>query len=164
MNKIIMAAKASNNIIGKNNELAWHLPADLKFFKQTTKGHTLIMGRKTFESLSNPLPHRDSWIVTRNKNYHREGITVFHSLESALKAAEEKDLNTIFILGGGEIYRQSMNIADSMIITEVHHEFDGDTYFPEIDLKDWKEVSREEHKADEKNKYDYAFVKYERKS
>lgn len=157
-----MAAKASNNIIGKDNKLVWHLPADLKFFKQTTKGHTLIMGRKTFESLANPLPHRDSWVVTRNKNYHCAGATVFHSLESALKTADEKGLKTIFLLGGGEIYRQSMDIADKMIITEVHHEFEGDTYFPPIDPAIWKEVSREEHKADDKNKYDFAFVQYER--
>lgn len=158
-----MAAKASNNIIGKDNTLVWHLPADLKFFKQTTKGHTLIMGRKTFESLANPLPHRDSWIVTRNKKYQCTGATVFHSLASALRTAEEKGLETIFLLGGGEIYKQSMDIADRMIITEVHHEFEGDTYFPPIDPAIWKEVSREEHKADEKNKYDFAFVQYERR-
>ncbi len=164
MIKIIMAAKASNNIIGKDNTLVWHLPADLKFFKQTTKGHTLIMGRKTFESLANPLPHRDSWVVTRNKDYQREGITVFHSLENAIKAGEQKGLDSVFILGGGEIYRQSMDIADKLIITEVHHEFEGDTYFPEIDPQQWVEVSREEHKADEKNKYDFAFVQYRRKS
>lgn len=164
MMKIIMAAKARNNVIGKDNDLVWHLPADLKYFKQTTKGHTLIMGRKTFESLGNPLPHRDSWIVTRNKNYAHEGITVFNSLESAIKKAETKGLETIFILGGGDIYKQSMDIADKLFITEVHAEFDGDTFFPEIDEKIWKEVSREEHKADEKNRYDYAFVKYLRKS
>ncbi len=163
MIKIIMVAKASNNVIGKNNNLVWHLPADLKFFKATTKGHTLIMGRKTFESLANPLPQRDSWIVTRNKDYRCEGATVFHSLESALAAGKKKGLETVFILGGGEIYRQSMELADKMIITEVHHNFDGDTYFPEIAKEIWQEVSREEHKADEKNKYDYAFVRYERR-
>jgi dihydrofolate reductase len=164
MNKIIMAAKASNNIIGKDNNLVWHLPADLKFFKQTTKGHTLIMGRKTFESLANPLPQRDSWIITRNKDYQRAGITVFNSLESAIEAGVQKGLESIFILGGGEIYRQSMDLANRLIITEVHHEFEGDTYFPEIDPETWGEVSREEHTADEKNKYDFAFVQYERKS
>jgi dihydrofolate reductase len=164
MIKIIMAAKASNNIIGKNNNLVWHLPADLKFFKQTTKGHTLIMGRKTFESLANPLPNRQSWVITRNKEYQKEGITVFHSLESALQAGEKQGLETIFILGGGEIYKQSMGLADKMIITEVHHEFEGDTYFPEIDPKVWREVAREEHESDEKNKYNFAFVEYERKS
>lgn len=158
-----MAAKAKNNIIGKDNDLIWHLPADLKFFKKTTKGHTLIMGRKTFESLANPLPHRDSWVVTRNKSYHAEGITVFHSLESAIKEGEQKGLDTVFILGGGEIYRQSMLLADKMIITEVHDNFEGDTIFPEIDLAVWKETSREEHTADEKNKYDYAFVEYLRR-
>ncbi len=158
-----MAARAKNNVIGKDNDLVWHLPADLKFFKQTTRGHTMIMGRKTFESLGNPLPHRDSWIVTRNKDYKAEGITPFHSLHEAIKAAEEKGLETVFILGGGEIYRQSMKIADKLIITEVHENFEGDTFFPEIDLQIWKEVSREEHRADEKNKYDFAFVIYNRK-
>lgn len=163
MKKIIMAAKATNNVIGKDNDLIWHLPADLKFFKQTTKGHTLIMGRKTFESLANPLPHRDSWVVTRNKDYKAEGITVFQSIDSAIEAGELKGLETVFILGGGEIYRQSMDIADKLIITEVHESFEGDTVFPEIDLDIWEEVSREEHKADEKNKYDFAFVAYLRR-
>jgi len=163
MIKIIMAAKAKNNVIGKDNDLIWHLPADLKFFKQTTKGHTLIMGRKTFESLANPLPHRDSWIVTRNRDYSADGITTFLSIKSAIRAAEQKGLETVFILGGGEIYRQSMDLADKLIITEVHENFEGDTFFPEIDQSIWKEVSREEHKADEKNKYDFAFVEYLRK-
>lgn len=163
MIKIIMAAKASNNVIGKDNDLVWHLPADLRFFKRTTRGHTLIMGRKTFESLSNPLPERDSWVITRNKNYESADADVFHSLESAIESAEKKGLQTVFILGGGEIYRQSMTLADRLIITEVHHDFDGDTYFPEIDPEIWQEVSREEHSADEKNKYDYAFVQYERR-
>ncbi len=162
MIKIIMAAIANNNIIGKNNDLVWHLPADFKFFKQTTKGHTLIMGRKTFESLDNPLPHRDSLIVTRNKAYTSDGITVFHSLESALDYAEKKGLESVFILGGGEIYKQSMVLADKLIITEVHEDFEGDTYFPEIDDNLWMEVSREERNADEKNKHGFAFVVYER--
>lgn len=158
-----MAARARNNVIGKDNDLIWHLPADLKFFKQTTKGHTLIMGRKTFESLANPLPHRDSWVITRNESYSAQGITVFHSLESAIVEGENKGLETVFILGGGEIYRQSMSLADKLIITEVHEDFEGDTIFPEIDEKTWKEVSREEHKADERNKHDYAFVEYLRR-
>ena len=159
-----MAAKAKNNVIGKDNDLVWHLPADFKFFKQTTKGHTLIMGRKTFESLGNPLPHRDSWIITRNTTYSAEGITTFHSLESAIKAGEECGLETVFILGGGEVYRQSMDIADKLIITEVHEDFEGDTVFPEIDPDIWIEISREEHKADERNIHDFAFVEYIRKS
>lgn len=163
MIKIIMAAKALNNVIGKDNDLIWHLPADLKFFKKTTLGHTLIMGRKTFESLGNPLPQRESWIITRNKNYIASGVTTFNSLDSALERAEKKGLESVFILGGGEIYSQSINIADKLIITEVHEEFDGDTYFPEIDMNVWEETQREEHKADEKNKFNFAFVQYERK-
>lgn len=164
MIKIIMAAIAKNNVIGKNNNLIWRLPADFRFFKKTTIGHTLIMGRKTFESLDNPLPHRDSLVVTRNKDYTSDSITVFHSLGSALEYCEKKKLEKVFILGGGEIYSQSMDIADKMIITEVHEEFEGDTHFPDIDKDTWKEISREEHKADEKNKYDFAFVEYVRKS
>lgn len=163
MIKIIMAAKALNDVIGKDNDLIWHLPADLKFFKQTTLGHTLIMGRKTFESLGNPLPKRDSWIITRNKNYIADGVTTFQSLDSAIEHAEKIGLDTVFILGGGEIYSQSMDIADKLFITEVHEEFDGDTWFPEINMNDWEETQREEHKADEKNKYNFAFVQYERK-
>lgn len=159
-----MAAIAKNNVIGKDNNLIWHLPADLKYFKNTTKGHTLIMGRKTYESLGNPLPHRDSLVVTRNKDYSSDGITVFHSLENAIEYSEKKGLEKVFILGGGEIYLQSMDIAKKLIITEVHDEFDGDTYFPKIDKVIWKEVRREEHKADEKNKYDFAFVEYLRKN
>lgn len=159
-----MAAKAKNNVIGKDNDLVWHLPADFKFFKQTTMGHTLIMGRKTFESLGNPLPNRNSWVVTRNEDYFAEGITTFHDLDGAIKAAENSGLQTVFILGGGEIYRQSMDIADKLILTEIEEEFEGDTYFPDVDKNVWKEISREEHNADVKNKYDFAFVQYERKN
>jgi dihydrofolate reductase len=162
MKKIIMAAVSRNNVIGKDNDLVWHLPADLKFFKQTTLGHTLIMGRKTFESLANPLPKRETWVITKNKNYSYEGVTIFHSLQEALSEAEKKGLESIFILGGGEIYRQAMPLADNMIITEVHAEFEGDTRFPEIDKKIWREVKREDHQADEKNFCDYSFVEYER--
>jgi len=158
-----MAAVSRNNVIGKDNDLVWHLPADLKFFKQTTLGHTLIMGRKTLESLANPLPKRETWVVTRNENYSYEGVSVFHSLESAITKAEQIGLESIFILGGGEIYRQAISIADKLIITEVHAEFEGDTRFPEITPNTWKEVKREDHKADEKNFCDYSFVEYERR-
>ncbi|MDZ7606128.1 MAG: dihydrofolate reductase [Cyclobacteriaceae bacterium] len=163
MKKIIMAAVSRNNVIGKDNDLVWHLPADLKFFKQTTLGQTLIMGRKTLESLANPLPKRETWVVTRNKNYSCEGATVFHSLESAISAGEHKALESVFILGGGDIYRQAIGLADKLIITEVHAEFEGDTRFPEINPDIWKEVKREDHKADEKNFCDYSFVEYERR-
>lgn len=158
-----MAAVASNNVIGKDNDLVWHLPADLKFFKQTTLGHTLIMGRKTLESLANPLPKRQTWVVTRNENYSYEGVKVFHSLEKAIAAADKEGLESVFILGGGDIYRQAMHLADTLIITKVHAEFDGDTRFPDIDPSIWVEVKREDHKADEKNNYDYSFLEYRRK-
>ena len=163
MIKIIMAAVARNRVIGKDNQLVWHLPADLKFFKQTTLGHTLIMGRKTLESLSNPLPKRDTWVVTTNRDYQCAGVTIFHSLDFALEAAQQKGLDKVFILGGGEIYRQAIKLADKLIITEVHADFEGDTLFPVIDQQIWQETKREDHPADDKNLYSYSFVEYETK-
>ena len=156
----IMAAVAGNGVIGKDNDLAWHLPADLRHFKRTTTGHYIIMGRKTFESLGKPLPNRTNIIVTRNPDYRQEGAIVAHSLQAALDLAERGDQEKVFILGGGEIYRQAMSLADYMYITEVHAEFEGDTFFPEIDMSVWKEVRREDHPADEKNAYAYSFVEY----
>jgi dihydrofolate reductase len=160
MIRAIMAAVADNSVIGKDNDLAWHLPADLRHFKKTTSGHYIVMGRKTFESLGKPLPNRTSIIITRNPDYRQEGAVVVYSLEAALGLAEKNGQEKVFILGGGEIYRQAMSVADHMYITEVHGSFEGDTFFPEIDKSVWKEVHREDYPADEKNKYPYSFVEY----
>jgi len=157
----LMAAIADNNALGKDNQLIWHLPGDLKRFKKTTLNHAVIMGRKTFESLGRPLPKRINIIITRDKNYKVEGGVTVNSLKEALKAATEKDENP-FILGGAEIYKQAMPFADKLDLTFVHHKFDADVFFPEIDKTIWKETSREYFKADEKNKYDYSFVTFER--
>jgi dihydrofolate reductase len=157
----IIAAIADNNALGKDNQLIWHLPADLKRFKQVTLNHHIIMGRKTFESLGKPLPNRTSIIITRNKNYKVAGCIVVNSLEEALKAAE-KDENP-YILGGAEIYKQAIEIADKLDITFVHHNFEADAFFPKIDTTIWKETSRQDFKADDKNKYDYSFVSFEKK-
>jgi dihydrofolate reductase len=157
----IMAAIAANNALGKNNQLIWHLPADLKRFKKTTLNHAVIMGRKTYESLGKPLPNRINIVITRDKNYKVEGCVIVNSLKEALKAAAEVDENP-FILGGAEIYKQAMPFADKLDITFVHHQFEADVYFPEIDKTIWKETSRENFKADENNKYDYSFVTFER--
>jgi len=157
----IMAAIAANNALGKDNQLIWHLPADLKRFKKTTLNHAVIMGRKTYESLGKPLPNRTNILITRDKNYKAEGCLVVNSVKEALKAAAEVDENP-FILGGAEIYKQAMPFADKLDITFVHHQFEADVFFPKIDKKIWKETSRENFKADEKNKFDYSFVTFER--
>ena len=156
-----MAAIAANNALGKDNQLIWYLPADLKRFKKTTLNHAVIMGRKTYESLGKPLPNRTNIIITRDKNYKVEGCVVVNSLKEALKAAAEVDENP-FILGGAEIYKQAMPFTDKLDITFIHHQFEADVFFPEIDKAIWKETSREDFKADENNKYNYSFVTFER--
>ena len=157
----IIAAIAANNALGKDNQLIWHLPADLKRFKKTTLNHAVIMGRKTYESLGKPLPNRTNILITRDKNYKAEGCLVVNSVKEALKAAAEVDENP-FILGGAEIYKQAMPFTDKLDITFVHHQFEADVFFPEIDKTIWKETSLENFKADENNKYDYSFVTFER--
>jgi len=154
----IIAAIAENNALGKDNQLIWHLPADLKRFKKVTLGHHIIMGRKTFDSLGKPLPHRTTIIITRNKNYFQKGCIVVHSLKDALEAAKSDE--NPYILGGAEIYKQALEIADKLDLTFVHHQFDADAFFPEIDQSVWKESSREDCEADEKNNYNYSFVTY----
>ena len=158
----LAAAKSDNNVIGDNNQLMWHLSDDLRRFKLLTSGHPVIMGRVTFDSVGKPLPNRTNIVITRNKDWTSEGVEVAHSLKKAIDRAKEIDTE-IFIIGGGKIYEQSMDVADAIEVTEVHHTFEGDTLFPEIDLNVWKEVSRENHKKDERNEYDYSFVRYEKK-
>lgn len=160
MIKIIIAAKSDNNVIGKNNDLVWHMPADLKFFMNKTKGHYVIMGRKTFESLGKPLPGRPTIIVTRKKDYQAEGCWVVNTIPKAFEIADEQQQEDVFILGGAQIYEKTMDLADKMFITEIKSTFEGDAFFPEIDFNYWKEVARYEHSPDDKNKYPYAFVEY----
>ncbi len=159
----IIAAIGQNNELGKNNDLIWHLPADLKRFKKVTTGHHILMGRNTFESIGKPLPNRTTIIITRNDNYFKDGCLIASSIENALELANNED--AIFIIGGAQIYKQTMslNLADRLDITIVHASFEADVFFPEIDPNLWIEVSRENFKADEKNKFDYSFVSYERK-
>jgi dihydrofolate reductase len=156
----IIAAIANNNALGLNNKLIWNLPEDLKRFKRVTTGHHVIMGRKTFESLDKPLPNRTTIIITRNKNYKANNCVIVNSLDEALENAKQ-DKNP-YILGGAEIYKLAMPIANKLDLTIVHHEFKADAFFPEIDTSIWKEKSRENFKADEMNKYDYSFVSYEK--
>jgi dihydrofolate reductase len=154
----IIAAIAENNALGKDNQLLWHLPDDFKRFKNITSGSYIIMGRKTFESFPKPLPNRTHVIISRQKEYHFADCTVVNSLEEAIKACPENE--EVFIIGGGEIYRQSIEIADKIDITRVHHTFEADTFFPEIDLTKWRLVFEEFHSKDEKHNFDYTFQTY----
>ena len=160
----VIAAIGANNALGKDNDLIWHLPADLKRFKKVTTGHYIVMGRNTFESIGKPLPNRTSVVITRNNDYFVDGCLIANSVENALELAKDED--EVFIIGGAQIYKYVLenNLADKIDITIVHQEFEADVFFPEIDTNTWEEVSREDFKADEKNKYDYSFVSYVRVS
>ncbi len=168
----LIAAIAKNNVIGGGNTLLWNLPTDMKHFRDTTRNHTVIMGRKTFEAIGRPLPNRKNIIITRDKTYIRHGVYMVNSLDEALKVAsleqgkefeENQDEIEIFIIGGGEIYKQAIDKANKLYITEVHQDFEGDTIFPSIDKNIWQETSRENHNADEKNNIPYSFVIYNKK-
>ncbi len=157
--KSIIVAMAKNGCIGKNNNLPWRLPADLKFFKKTTLGHPILMGRKTFESIgSKPLPGRKNIVITTQKDFTSEGVEVFHNLEDAFQAT----LEDLFIIGGANIYSQTLQKADYLYITKVHTDVDGDAYFPNINIQDWKLIQEETYLADEKNQFDMTFQLFER--
>ena len=152
---IMIAAVAENNALGKNNELVWHLPNDFKRFKSLTTGHHIIMGRKTFESFPKPLPNRTHVVITRNKNYNPEGCIVVDSIEKAIAICPENE--TSFIIGGGEIYNLGLPFADQLEITRVHHSFDADAFFPEINFNDWKEIQSEFNPIDDKHHFAYTY-------
>jgi dihydrofolate reductase len=158
----IIAAASENNALGKNNDLVWHLPDDFKRFKALTTGHHIIMGRKTFESFPKPLPNRTHIIITRQKDYSvPEGCIVVSSLEKAITACPENATN--FIIGGGEIYKQALQFADSIELTRVHAVVDADTFFPAIDENEWQLTHDEFHPADEKHEFAFTFLTYVRK-
>ncbi|WP_397445341.1 dihydrofolate reductase [Polaribacter sp. R77954] len=158
----IIAAIAKNNALGLNNDLIWHLPADLKRFKKVTTGHHILMGRNTFESIGRALPNRTTIIITRNEKYTHQGCLIANSVEQALEMAQNDD--KIFIIGGAQIYKYVIenNFADALDITLVHHEFEADVFFPEIDESVWERVEREDFIADGKNKFDYSFIRYKK--
>ncbi len=158
----IIAAVADNNIIGKKNALPWYLPADLKHFKKITMGHAIIMGQKTHDSIGKALPGRTNIILSFDENYKSEGCIVVASIEEALRIASARGEEEVFIIGGASIYKQFIGIADRLYITRIHHKFEGDVYFPEIDPKKWRVESLEEHKKDEKNPFVYDFKVYEK--
>ncbi|MFT3981588.1 MAG: dihydrofolate reductase [Ferruginibacter sp.] len=159
----LVVAAADNNAIGKNNQLLWHLPNDLKFFKNTTWAGVVIMGRKTFESVNKPLPGRLNIVVTSNKDWHFETVKTTASLEEAIALATAENFKEIFIIGGGEIYRQSMPLADIIYMTRVHTSPDADTFFPEIHPAEWELRHRDDVSKDDKHAYDYSFERWERK-
>ena len=166
MQKIIVAAKSANHVIGKDNNLPWHLPADLHFFMQTIENAFLITGRKSYESAQGEDvfgSNRQFAIITRNKCYQSRYGKIVHSLEEAVEQAEATRLEKCCILGGATIYQKAMDIADALIITEIYQQFKGDTFFPPIDLSVWEETKRKKHKKDKENPFDYAFVYYKRK-
>jgi dihydrofolate reductase len=153
----IIVAMSKNRVIGNNNELIWKLSSDLKRFKELTTGHPVVMGRKTYESIGRPLPNRRNIIITRNLEYEVDGCEVVSSLEEALLLTG----SDCFIIGGGEIYKQSLEIADKIYLTLVNKEFEGDTTFPELG-SDWATIDTKNFEADEKNEYNYSFIEYDR--
>ena len=158
----LIVAIAENRVIGNKNQLPWHLPADLKYFKSKTMGNAIAMGRKTYESIGKPLPGRRNIVVTRNKNWSAEGIFTANSLEDAIENAKNNNEDTLFIIGGAELYQQAIEFCEIIYLTEVKEKFTGDVYFPEIKSGGWKETSRVSHHPDEKNKYPYDFVVLEK--
>ena len=159
----IIVAMSKNNVIGKDNKIIWHMPEDLKRFKELTTGHTIIMGRKTFESLGRVLPNRKHIVITHDLNYKvdDENVEIVHSIEDVKKYVEDNEEN--FVIGGAIIYRQLMDLANKMYVTVINEEFVGDAYFPKIDEEIWKVEERIPGIKDEKNIYDYEFITYKRK-
>ncbi len=156
----IIVAAAENGVIGHNNNLIWHLSSDLKHFKNITTGHTVIMGRKTFESMGKALPNRRNIVITANKAYTAPGCEIVPDIESALQLAAQEE--EAFIIGGGTIYRAIWEKADKLYLTRVHTAPTGDISIPKVKASEWQEISREAHSADEKNEYDYTFLEYRR--
>lgn len=156
----IIVATSENNVIGNNNSLIWHLSADLKRFKKLTTGHTIIMGRKTFESIGRALPNRRNVVISRNPDFQAIGCEVVKSIDEALRCVENEE--EVFIIGGGTIYREMWDRVDRLYITLVHAVVEGDTMIPAVDESRWKVVAREDFPAGEKDDYDYSFVDYHR--
>lgn len=157
----IIAAIGKNNELGKDNQLLWHLPNDLKHFKNLTTGHSIIMGRKTYESIGRPLPNRTNIVVSRKENWFEEGILIVPSLKEAIKHAKKINEN-IYIIGGANIYEQTIDLADRLDITQVDFSADADVFFPKIDKKVWRKIDEIAHQKDEKHEFDYTFQTWER--
>jgi dihydrofolate reductase len=159
----LLVAASENNVIGKDNQLPWHLPNDLKYFKNLTWGMPILMGRKTFDSIGKPLPGRKSIVITRNGDWRHDGVDVVHSIEEATQKAESYGVKEIFVIGGAEIFKTSLSTANRVYLTRIHQDFDGDVYFPEVSDKEWELTTSRFCKADEKNIYDHTYQVWNRK-
>ncbi len=160
----LIAAMMQNRVIGRDNDLPWSLPDDMRFFQTTTKGHIVIMGRKNYDSLPpkfKPLPNRTNIVLTRNTTFKAAGCIIYTNLKDAIAYAKTHNEQELFIIGGGEIYRQALEFADRIYLTEINHSLQGDTYFPEFG-EEWKATKRTHHAADEKHQYSFDFVTYEK--
>ncbi|GAA1372713.1 dihydrofolate reductase [Peribacillus frigoritolerans] len=158
----LIVAMDQNRVIGKNNKLPWHLPADLQYFKKVTMGHPIVMGRKTFESIGRVLPGRENVIVTRNQEFKAEGCVVLHDI-AQIKMFADNHEEEVFVIGGAEIFKEILPFTDRLYITEIHETFEGDTFFPEIDENEWDEISSNPGNIDEKNRFAHDFIILQKK-
>ena len=156
----IIVAMDENRLIGRNNQLPWHLPADLAFFKRTTMGKPIVMGRKTWESIGRPLPGRRSIVITRNPEFSAEGVEFVHDIDAALALCGDED--EVMLIGGANLYAQVLPRATRLYVTRIEHAFDGDTWFPEVDEKTWRIENQEDFDPDHSNPYPYSFIKFVR--
>lgn len=159
----LIVAASENNGIGKSNQLLWHLPNDLKYFKNTTWGMPVIMGRKTFESVNKPLPGRINIVITSQKDWHSDNVLAANDLESSIRMAYETNCKEVFIIGGGEIYKQAFSKAEKIYLTRVHANLEADTFFPAIDESVWEQTGNLDFPADEKHAWPYTFQVWERR-
>lgn len=157
-----IVAMDRNHVIGFNNQMPWHLPNDLKFFKETTTGHTIVMGRKTFESIGRVLPNRKHIVLTKSNNNFPDEVEVVQDIESIIQLSESND-EELFVIGGGNIFKQLLPYADKLYVTLINETFEGDVFFPDISMEEWEEVSKEKGIQDERNPYEYYFIQYVRK-
>lgn len=166
MKLALIAAMAQNRVVGIDNKLPWHLPEDLKYFKLITTGKAVIMGRKTYDSIGRPLPNRTNIVITRSTEFSAPGIEVVNSLDAAIELAENVSLinavDEVMVIGGAQIYEAALPKADRLYLTHVHANVEGDAYFPDVDMNQWKELGREDYDASETNPYNYSFVVYDK--
>jgi dihydrofolate reductase len=160
MEIILVAAASENNVLGKDNDLVWHLPDDFKRFKQMTIGHPIVMGRKTFESFPKPLPNRTHYIITRQKDYEAKDCVVVHSLEEAIDRFKNEPV--VFVIGGGQIYQQAIDLGTKIELTRVHTQVEGDAFFPEIEASKWRLVTETFHPKDERHAFDFTYQTFDR--
>jgi dihydrofolate reductase len=160
----LLLAVSENNVIGRDNKLPWHLPDDLKYFKNLTWGMPILMGRKTFDSIGKPLPGRKSIVVTRNRDWQHEGVEIVYSINDAVNKAGNFGAKEIFVIGGAEIFSEALPAANKIYLTRIHQEFEGDVFFSPINHHEWRLISSRFCTADEKNAYDHTYQVWERKS